>query len=200
MTYPTARAIIKGIATPEGFTRTEEVVPADRGYPAYRQLTLESEDVKIWITFGPDSDRHEAWIFGSGHVEFDTSEGRRSFDRYGVEDSFYIDGPKSSTVDSPADQANEAIRHALQERIPEVRARLARSVSVPGIPFMLTPEGKEQVASMLRERGTYSFMPSGFGTGYELSTRANGWGGRATKATEEFFGVGPLWVSTFDAD
>jgi hypothetical protein len=252
---PTPKAIMKDIVTPAGFTRTEtstDKLDSFRGYDQkWPVLVLESPDTRIEIWFSPANTG--SWDLGSGHVWFDTAHGRRSFDRYGVDDSFHVPNPARSggpyeprhddivevdghlakvtevtgrerwpitvshdgTVEaftkrrfashggryaSAGAQTNESIREVIEERIPEARARIDRSESIPGIPFMVTPESKAQITAKLKKGEQHSFMPSGFGTGYVLHARRSPGAKAATKKTCDFFGVSPLWVSTFDAD
>lgn len=251
---PTAATIIKGIETPEGFTRSKSTYPKDgrSGYGGFKVLTLESPDTKIELYFDGGRDSYH---LASGHVEFDTPMGRRSFDRYGVEDSFYVDNPlkrgevlwagvrvhhgienifgtvvyvpdvdrrltcitwDGSNVPvsydarqlkvqriveaGPTVQANEAIRKVIEERIPAVRERLAKSEQVPDLPFTVTPEHREQIVATLQNGRSHRFVPSGFGTGYTLTANRSRWARPGSKALAEFFGLRSIYVETFDAD
>lgn len=258
---PSVARMLRDIATPEGFEREVRTEPKTEWYPAYKVLTLKSEDIEIVIEF---SQGRDGYFLACGHVSFDTADGRRSFDRYGVEDSFYIDNPakalgkeklwehqrvvrgaKLGTVVSGAgyrgntpnrkwvdevviawdegetttyteaqvkrnrivhadvvEQTNATIRRFIEVRIPEARARIARSERVPTTPFSVTPEDKARVVQRLKTDKQYTFMPGGFGTGYTLtrSARTGGYGAKRAPQLEAFFGVKPIYVSTFDAD
>jgi hypothetical protein len=132
---------------------------------------------------------------GHGHTSFTTSQGTRTFDRTGVEDSFYV-----SVKDDVA-----AIRKTIErqlEKIAESRARISNSVPVPGIGFLVTPEAKASVTALLKAGKSHSFTPSGFGTGYRLSAgkRKSSWDRRASSEMEAFFDVSPIWLQTLDCD
>lgn len=195
---PTVARMLREIATPEGFEREVRTEPKTQWAPAVKVLVLKGDgiEIEIWFSGGRDS-----YSLASGHVTFETSAGRRTFDRYGVEDSFYIDNPaKMGGEGDVIQQANEAIRRFVEERVPEARAQLDRSERVPGIPFEVTPERKAAVTEALRGSGRYKFMPSGFGTGYTLTTKATRYGAPAPRELEQFFGLAPLYVEKFDAD
>lgn len=96
---PSISTLLKGIVTPEGFEREEttEVWRWGQKETTYPVLRLTSPDVRIQINF---SGGRDSYALADGHVTFDTSQGERTFDRYGVEDSFYIDNPaKASSRD-----------------------------------------------------------------------------------------------------
>lgn len=265
-TVPSVARMMKEIRTPEGFERTtsETWYAGGKEWPV---LKLESPDVSIEIVFTPQRDpyRKDGYDLGSGHVTFKTSAGERTFDRYGVEDSFYVDNPLQwkndrlwegtrvswlaqrllgTILESPGyrsfgpdradswedrytilwdngnrvdytesqrkragivradviEQVNATIKHFLEVKIPQARARIDKSEHVPGLPFMVTAEDKERITKTLKRGEPHRFMPSGFGTGYTLSRRGTSWSRPAGKELERFFGVHPLHVETFDAD
>lgn len=261
MTVPSTARLIRDIKTPEGFEREVRTEPKTNWCPSYKVLTLRSSDIEITIEFFGGPNRRESYFLANGHVSFDSSAGRRSFDRYGVEDSFYIDNPVKwdngrlwegdrvvlgknlGTVKSSAgykgwgddrhwvdeiiiawdsgeeetfserqfkrrgikkadviEQTNQKIKTFIEVKIPEARERLDHSENVPGIPFMVTAERKAEVISRIQSGQAYTFMPSGFGTGYTLSGHQDAYSKRADKETERFFGVSPIYVNTFDAD
>jgi hypothetical protein len=128
----------------------------------------------------------------SGHTSFTTSKGTRTFDRTGVEDSFYL---------RPADTALDflAVVTRQLEKVEESRKRIDASESIPGIPFMVTPESKAQITAALLSGKSHSFYPSGFGTGYVICARPMRHG-RSKPEAAAFFGVDMLFVEALDAD
>jgi len=263
LSVPTVAKMLKGILTPEGFTREEYSEPKTQWHPAYKCLRLTGiGGIVIEIEFNGGRD---SYFLASGHVGFDSPAGRRSFDRYGVEDSFYIDNPAKwgseiplhehdrvyhnggfGTVESSAgwkgwgeartfvdeivikwddsrsgtvkytkrrlkslgvvradviEQTNARIKRFIEVKIPEAIERIARSETVPGLPFMVTPESKEEIVRTLKGHRRYTWTPSGFGTGYvlQLNYGERGWK-RAYAETEKFFGLKPIFIGTFDAD
>jgi hypothetical protein len=201
VSIPRASTIIKGIDTPEGFTKIESTAPM-QGHGAYawgghKVLTLEGEGVKISIEFYKADP--EDFSLGSGHVTFSTSHGERTFDRRGVEDSFYVDNPGykySTSARDPIEETNKTIRDMIDRRIPEARLRADNSERVPGLSFTVTPERRDS----LKKTGRLSLTPGGFGRGYTFTTKKNSWAQPATEEQKKFFGVPALWVETTDHD
>lgn len=131
-----------------------------------------------------------------GHTSFTTDKGTRTFDRTGVEDSFYI----NYNDDIAAVQAK---LEGQIKKVAESRERIKGMINIPGIPFLTSPEGKSQITTLLRAGKSHSFTPSGFGTGYQIYSRKapfDRYDGRAKPETEAFFEVSPLWVRQLDCD
>lgn len=82
--------------------------------------------------------------------------------------------------------------------------RAKTMVEVPGLPggWKVTPERKEEVTKTLRAGKVATFMPSGFGVGYNVTSRATSrFATRLPKTTQDFFGVlSPLFYETMDCD
>jgi len=199
---PSEARLMRDILTPDGFERE---VSRDEQWNN-NLLTFTNGEITITIRFFSGEGRRESIFLASGHVEFKVPGGGvRTYDRYGVEDSFYIDNPAQWPEwreDGPPDvivKTNETIRHFIEERIPESLARIARSEQVPTLPFSVTPEQKQGITSQLLSGVSYSFMPSGFGTGYTLHAQRLYMAERSP-ALQKFFDVPCVYVSTFDAD
>jgi hypothetical protein len=193
---PTVDSLAKAIDVPEGYSlkkgkedyfRTGEKIPT---------LTLTGDGVEIKIIF--DETTENPFTLASGHVDFSTVKGVRTFDRRGIEDSFYVNNPDQSFSDEgdPNQQVNETIQDFITKRIPESRERLKNSETIPGIGLMTTPEKK---AKLLKE-GRVEFVPGGFGTGYVFTTKATPGSRPASPAQKEFFNTPTLYVETFDYD
>lgn len=139
------------------------------------------------------------YVHGDGTTSFDTAQGRRTFDRRGVESSFYwmkqYDGD-SSEYAPPA-----AIIERQLERIKESRAKFATAIAIPQIGFTIQPAELENLKKTLESGGSRTFTPAGFGTGYRLSTK---WSRSASQATSElqvFLGIRkPVFVERIDCD
>jgi len=130
----------------------------------------------------------------SGHTTFKTTKGDYSFDRRGVDDSFYLkltDGPEEFLA---------TFREQLK-KIEATRARHANAVTVPGFSALVSPEQKTEIIEKLRSGKAHEFRPAGFGTGYKLSLRQHSrWDKRAKPETEAFFGVSPIFIEETDCD
>jgi hypothetical protein len=149
---------------------------------------------------------------GCGTTKFRVGDKWYTFDRHGVDSSFYwLDWglseakKKKKTLD---------IGKIIAEQIARVQDRLlfhAGALDVPEIGHKIAPERKGVLTAALKSEGHITFTPSGFGTGYTVAifshVTKNGskiagfsrWR-RATAALDDFFNVGPLWIETFDCD
>lgn len=204
---PRAATIIRGIETPPGFER--EVTIIDLGWGDVPNvvdcLKLTSPDVRIEIHF---TGGRKSYELASGHVYFDTNLGERTLDRTGVEDSFYIDNPLKWSKETlerygsadPIVAANEKIRKIVTETVPQAQARINRSERVPTIPFTVTPERKAEITELLQSGKTHTFTPSGFGTGYRLTTRRSQWTRPGPAELAKFFGVRAVHLERLDCD
>jgi hypothetical protein len=188
MTENNFRVHMSKLTVPQGFTGAFKEEPGwGRDAPNRMTFVLENhQDVKIVFD-----------DYGGGHTSFKTPRGWLSFDRRGVEDSFYhrplFKGDKKRDL-------NELVTEQL-ERVRDRQAYYAAAVPIPGIPFTVAPDGVEGLKERLK-KGSLTFTPSGFGTGYVVSKRPQRGqqSKRATSELETFLGSSPLFVSTFDAD
>jgi hypothetical protein len=185
------KKFLNALPAPDGFTK--EIYREKIGWhkksitrPAVRFCT---NDVEIQIIMG-DMDSGSA---GDGHTFFDTVKGRKTFDRTGVEDSFYIEA--EDTLAAASAKVQEQIN-----RIAESRARLTRSVTVPHYGYNLTLERLAEHQLTLRKGGRVQLAPAGFGTGHTFSMRPSRWAHPCRNDVNNFFGIGMLFVETFDHD
>lgn len=191
-------ALLETIAAPDGWTRTR-TVERWHGCPDRQALVLAGDGISIKIVAG---ELDNEWAVADGHTSFTTCKGERTFDRTGVEDSFYV---------KPTDTAAQVAATIAEQvqRVAESRERLARSETVPGLPggWSLTPERKAEIAATLAAGRSHSFTPAGFGTGYNVyaligaGRRPRFDAVRLPAETAAFFGVpGPLYYTTLDCD
>lgn len=193
------KKFLEALTVPEGFSK--EIYTYDRDWdrfnPKVPALKITGDGVEILVIMdGTKRPPKKAWAIASGHTSFDTSKGRMSFDRTGVEDSFYVDW------DDTLEMVNEKISRQL-EKVAASRERLTKAVTVPVLGYNLSPERFEQYKATLKAGKTVSMDPSGFGTGHLLSTKprlARYGVKKADPKINEFFGVGPLWIEEFDHD
>ena len=188
--------LIKEITAPTGFTKTITEVPKNRWLMGHTVVELAKDEpndrIKIKMNFYLDTKVKSSWdTIASGHTTFSSAQGDRSFDRLGV--GFYVNGDE--TLESLNEKINEQI-----EKIKNSRERLAKSESIPGLPFLVTPDTKAAVIAKLNSGKSHLFMPSGFGIGYTISKRGGRWSKRCKSETEKFFGVSPLFYETMDCD
>lgn len=187
---------IEQLAVPEGFTKTRGTEDYSWGkekilHPSVTLSKGTEIEIKIVLS-SPDAE----YIRGSGHTSFDTKLGRRTFDRRGVDDSFYVDD-----VDT-VETVNEKVKRQI-EKVAESVSRLARSMSVPKWGFSVTPEQLDEIKAKLNKGQSHTFTPAGFGTGYVISKpgrKRNRWAKPAPQEIVDFFGVGRLEYDTLDCD
>lgn len=139
---------------------------------------------------------------GDGTTRFKNGDHYSTYDRTGVESSFYwleMDyGPKPKAP-KLADMAEIVKDHLV--RIEKSRDYQKTAISVPQIGFTVSPKTRVEYTQRLKTQGHISFTPSGFGTGYTISTKKlYSYSTAASKELVDFWGVGPLWVSTMDCD
>ncbi len=177
---------IKQVTVPQGFVASMEVEDLWKNC-SQQVFVLKSDDIEIRF------DQN-----GCGHTIYSYGGRKYTFDRRGIEDSFYHlplwGGDESYDL-------NLIIAEQL-DRVTKSLKIIAKSIDVPGVPFTTTPERLEHMKKQLKSGGQVSFTPQGFGTGYIISYGAKHHSDakRAPKATEDFFGVSSLYISTFDAD
>ena len=194
MTEKQFRKHVAQVKLPAGFTAEFKTESWGQGSSSFVSYVITKQDDTI-ITFT----QH-----GSGHTEFKTDKGTwLSFDRTGVEDSFYHYDTFSIRGREKKYDLNVLVQEQL-ERIEKRREYYRSAVSIPGIPFTVAPAGVEDLKKRLAKQGRISFHPSGFGTGYVISKRkppGYQYGGKqASPELEKFLGCSPLYITTMDCD
>lgn len=120
-----------------------------------------------------------------------------TFDRYGVDDSFYYEG--LAKLPKQIDEQRERVK-AQQARLANTEAFNLGPVSL-----MLSPEALQAIVTKLKEGKTHSYHPSGFGTGYYFSTNPRNRPSRyetpakASPELEKLVGK-KIYITSFDAD
>lgn len=182
----TLEAFIKKLPTFDGFTG--EWIDTSYSYNTKSKeylLTNKKEEVKF--TFHPG---------GDGTTSFNTARGWLTYDRRGVESSFYW-----MPLWEKAEKPDIKIIIAEQlERIAKSRDFSKTALKVPEVGASISPAMLETLKATFKNAGYHSFYPSGFGTGYTVSTKPLRYGKKASSALMDFFGVAPLYIATFDAD
>ena len=188
MTKAAFQKFMKTLQVPAGFTASWETEQVSRDYKI-EVYVLTSESMTLRF----DQD-------GAGHTTFKLFDGSTvSFDRRGIDDSFYHYASWSRTIDK--EDLNALVAEQIQ-RVTQYLEKAATFISIPGLPFTTTPQALEIQKKKLRSKnGHITLCPAGFGTGYIISTvKVNSYQKRALQVTEAFFGTSPLYISTFDAD
>jgi len=118
-----------------------------------------------------------------------------TFDRYGVDDSFYYEG--LTKLPKQIDEQRERVKAA------QARLALTESFDMGPIRLMLSPETLQAIVTKLKSGKTHTYHPSGFGTGYYFSTNPkikNRWDtAKASSQLEKLVGA-RVYVSSYDAD
>lgn len=189
--------IVSAIETPQGFTGLLE---ADRDYTPHLLKLYKMKKAPLTFTLKSITDdiKIEFDQSGSGHTSFKAENGNwRTFDRVGVDDSFYF----FHSWSGKKEDCNQIVKEQL-ERIEKARAYQKTALQIPSIPFTVAPDELPAMKTRLKQMGYLTFMPAGFGTGYTVAQRRKSptYAQRASAALEQFLGCSPLFVSTFDAD
>lgn len=164
----------------QGYTRLKRKV---------KIVTFRGDDFKLRVECEPGS---KYWC---GHTKFQTMYGEKTFDRRGVQDSFYIQ-MHHTTLDV------EAILEGQVRQLRGSQARILEKEPVPGIGYLIASSDKATIRSTLIQGGTRLFSPSGFGTGKILyhGSKRNSWDTRAPAETEAYFDLDPLYIILTDHD
>ncbi len=154
-------------------------------------FVLANEADGIELVFDPN---------GCGHTKFKVGESWRTFDRRGIEDSFYhLPLYKGHVVPPLPEIVTEQLG-----RIAKSREYAKTAVTVPGLPngYTLSPDRLGAMkAQLAKANGMARFSPAGMGQGHEVyRKRPHSWAQRAKPELEKFFGVSPLYVLAFDHD
>jgi len=216
----TVAAFVESVQAPAGFVKTTgrgthtgmELYPEDKSRPWPSNSTwilLENVDAGIKIAINVSdipSQRYKAGkkipcrntfddLDCSGHTVFKTERGGWStFDRRGIEDSFYL----GNYSDPPAD-----VSRVIQEQLAKIAVSKETSkkmVKIPGFGYSVHQDELEALKKKLAMGRSHSFTPAGMGTGHRLSTKPSRFATKMPFETAEFFGVVALYDETFDHD
>jgi hypothetical protein len=109
----------------------------------------------------------EMTVYDDGYVLCETiykAHGKRfSFDRLGVEDSFYFE-----TLTKLPEQFAQQVERAKERQ--EVLSR-SKPVNLGPVTLYMTDEARDAMVAKLKKGETYCYFPSGFGTGYNFTIR-----------------------------
>jgi hypothetical protein len=144
--------------------------------------------MEIKMTFANDRNPYCSTIYKAHNTSF-------SFDRLGVEDSFYFE-----SLDKLYKQFNQQV-----DRVREAQQRLAKSkrMNLGPVTLFMTQESIDAMVAKLKKGETYCYFPSGFGTGYNFNIRFRKQrfqeNIKASYELESLVGQ-RVFISSFDAD
>lgn len=216
-------AFLPTVPTPSSFTREEGHGHMDAGGEVWGRggrniftadqawVKLSSDTIKIVINISYENDAVypkktiPGGIVVSGHTNFKTSAGWKTFSRRGINDSFQFSHFEREKGDLD-------INALLDEQIKKANARIAEytdRIIIPGLQggFSIDPKNVPEITAKLKAGQTHDFMPGGMGTGYTISIRPlqPKMGGfdpspQGPKELANFFGVPKIYVTSIDAD
>lgn len=174
-----------------GFTWGDEFCPDSRPVcRQYKDRILENADKSIQFIFHNN---------GDGTTRFTTTKGTRTFDRHGVNSSFYWtdewdnkDGTK---------MVAELTTHLA--RIEARRVFIATSITVPQIGYSISEQMRAEHQATLKSGRSITFTPSGFGQSQTLYTGRQQfrYDTPATQELKDFFAItGSAWIQKNDHD
>ena len=213
--FRTFKAFQKAIIVPDGFSMTVEDLYDDYTKSRYVDVILKNETVGTTIRFNLTMDKLQKWdirgdrgitikelkpylgksvIVWNGHVNYTHNGGHYSYDRRGVEDSFY-NGNRFDA--NPNDQITEQLA-----RIEASRGRIDNSVEIPVLGRLISNERLAEVRKDFQSKKSEGFgsQPSGFGTAYYITKNQTRWSKRADERLEKFFGYSPLYIQESEMD
>lgn len=169
---PAAKVTVDDVLNPSGWDVYGAGLLGSKDYPRPQVVHVEGTvDVdgekvpyKILIDHGDKPDNSKFSVGADGHTTFQKpgSKGMSSFDRTGIEDSFYLDKKESAT---------EKVRGEIERIKSSVRVSKTM-VDVPDTGYRVTPTRLEEMKSILRGKmGYVDLHPYGMGTGTRISAR-----------------------------
>lgn len=182
------------IKLPEGFSFK------DKGTITYDSIdgtmVIASDDGNIEIQLGltKPSDTDYNKYYGEVYYKVPGKDGHYSLGQRGFDSG--ISGSWSSD-----ENVNDLIREKIN-KVKEKQNKISRSVDVPvaGGVWNVVPERIEEMKNQLKAGKSITFAPHGMGTGYHVSTKPARYSQKASKDTEEVFGISPLYVESYDHD
>jgi hypothetical protein len=154
-----------------------------------KKFVLRSKKHEVDLVFRPG---------GSGTTKFKVNNNWLTFDRRGVEDSFYWKEFSGKEL-----RDFNAMILDQSRRVREAREFHQTALKVPDVGFSVSPDRLKALQKEIKTLGYVTFHPSGFGTGYRVVKKShNRFGGsrRASADLEKFLECAPLWIETFDCD
>lgn len=172
------------------------------------KLAHKTEKVEVVVNYDLKRKRNKWDDSFSGSTFYIDAEGEKcSFDRTGVEDSFYV--ARRGCKKTYGYNTFEEVAAGELKRVQETLARIKAAggfISVPDIGFRVTKASKDEKTAALKAGKSISFTPGGFGIGYTLFTngrlaRRYGYGCHAaSEALKNFFDVSELYYLENDCD
>jgi hypothetical protein len=189
------------IKTPEGYERTCAMPEANKEYSMWEDyetgvLTIKGEDVEI--IFRASFYKNKLDITGTTNFKEDSSW--YTFDRRGIEDSFYMEQYSAEEVKSkkkrgwydPECDTKNGGQAMLDIQIKRAKDRITEMIgmlTVPHYGHRITEERKEEIRKKILNGG-HTFAPSGMGTAYHVSTkRRSRFDSEVPAEVAKFFGI-----------
>lgn len=173
---------------PADVTNVSRTTDNHGGNPTLTMVLPVGDGMEIKMTFYDKGNPHCTTVYKAHGTSF-------SFDRLGVEDSFYFE-----SLDKLHKQFNQQI-----DRVREAQQRLAKSkrMNLGPVTLFMTQESIDAMVAKLKKGETYCYFPSGFGTGYNFTIRFRKQryqeNIKASYELEQLVGQ-RVFISSFDAD
>jgi hypothetical protein len=198
------RTFLAAIPVPPGMLASFHDEQQDRWNTKAQKTLPEPVPTAIFagdgVTIRIEMNGNGDYMHGCGHTNFTTCHGERTYDRTGVDDSFYVHAAWLKTPAETPEQVGATLLEQLA-RVAKSREHAKQSVIVPGLGYSVTPEQRAKYTADLIAGHAVRFTPSGFGTGYSLTIlRRSRWDKAAKPETAAFFGVRALFIETLDCD
>ena len=130
----------------------------------------------------------------TGDVEFEYEGQHYSFDKRGF----------SAAININLDEDRDPMG-MIKEQLDRVHKSIetkARSIPVPGIGGMMTPERREEISKLLKSGHPWMRDPAGggMGQGQSYSIKPSKYSRKVSDLAAKFFGVPALYVESYDHD
>lgn len=181
---------VDAVVAPDGFTK--KVSEETWGKQVSILVSLKSEDVEVKWSFSKEQVRSDDTSV-TGTTNYKAPDGKwYTFDRPGVDQSFYdwFMCEPMKYFEEQVTKAKEAIE----------RQRLEPVVEVPGTKINVTEKRRKQIMADLKSGKSARITPSGFGVGFDLSTKKSSQWSKSVPAMATFFGVPKLYGDQLDCD
>jgi hypothetical protein len=182
------------IDVPKDFEKESDIPEVGKEYPESFEtpkIILKNEEVQVefFITFY----KGNLDVIGTTNYKYNGSW--YTFDRRGVENSFYMTTADESKVNYFV--CGELITEESVNKMVEVQIakckeaveRLSNTLVVPQFGHHVTEERRKEIATKLKKGGCHTFAPSGFGTAHVVSMKRTRWSKPVKKEVSEFFGI-----------
>ena len=196
----TLQEFVDSIEIPIGFKKEVDLQERKHNWQDGPKAILKSEDVEIHLDISVMMKKNKPDLSVTGSTKFIALGKMFSFDRIGIDNSFYLSHDGYDPIPSDVNKVVVAQIQRAKEGIKD----MSEKIQVPELGFYISKEKQEKMSKLLKAGKSTSLTPSGFGIGYQLigrRVRTTQWGPKvASDVLKKFFKVTTLYIDTMDCD